>query len=221
MAFWDPPMRFNDTTRTYFEKLALVSDPDDAQRFKDLFGDAAKSAAARHWLAENEPGTYSMLHTSISPNIIQGGFQSNVAPSEATATLDIRALPDEDMPAFYELMRKVIDDPQVEIVPNAASSRQPPVPISITSETYKTIESAFQKVYGVMTLPLMGTGATDMSQLRSRGVQCYGVGAARDDEDILKGFGAHSDQERMPEDSVAKHLAFFWTAVTGIAGAKF
>ena len=49
----------------------------------------------------------------------------------------------------------------------------------------------------------------------------YGVGAARDDEDILKGFGAHSDQERMPEDSVAKHLAFFWNAVTTIVGAKF
>jgi acetylornithine deacetylase/succinyl-diaminopimelate desuccinylase-like protein len=95
------------------------------------------------------------------------------------------------------------------------------VPISITSDTYKAIEAAFQKVYGVMALPLMGTGATDMSQLRPRGLQCYGVGAARDDEDILKGFGAHSDQERMPEDSVAKHLAFFWNAVTTIAGAKF
>ena len=221
VAFWDPPMRFNDTTRTYFEKLALVSDAEDAQRFKDLFGDPAKSAAAREWLAQNEPGTYSMLHTSISPNIIQGGFQSNVAPSEATATLDIRALPDEDMPAFYELMRKVIDDPQVEVVPNAAAGRPAGVPISITSDTYRAIEAAFQKVYGVMTLPLMGTGATDMSQLRPRGVQCYGIGAARDDEDILKGFGAHSDQERMPEDSVAKHLAFYWNAVTAIAGAKF
>jgi len=220
VAFWDPPMRFNDTTRTYFEKLALVSDPEEAQRFKDLF-DPVKSAGAREWLAVNEPGTYSMLHTSISPNIIQGGFQSNVAPSEATATLDIRALPDEDMPAFYELMRKVINDPQVEVMPNARSGRPAGVPIDITSDTYKAIETAFQKVYGVTTLPLMGTGATDMSQLRPRGVQCYGVGAARDDEDILKGFGAHSDQERMPEDSVAKHLAFYWNAVTGIAGAKF
>lgn len=91
VAFWDPPMRFNDTTRTYFEKLALVSDPEEAQRFKDLFDPVM--SAAREWLAVNEPGTYSMLHTSISPNIIQGGFQGNVAPSEATATLDIRALP--------------------------------------------------------------------------------------------------------------------------------
>jgi acetylornithine deacetylase/succinyl-diaminopimelate desuccinylase-like protein len=220
VAFWDPPMRFNDTTRTYFEKLAQVSDPEDAQRLKDLF-DPEKSATAREWLAVHEPGTYSMLHTSISPNIIQGGFQSNVAPSEATATLDIRALPDEDMPEFYDLIRKVIDDPQVEVVPNAGRGRPAGMPISITSDTYKAIEAAFLKVYGVMALPLMGTGATDMSQLRPRGVQCYGVGAARDDEDILKGFGVHSDQERMPEDSVAKHLAFFWYAVTTIAGAKF
>jgi acetylornithine deacetylase/succinyl-diaminopimelate desuccinylase-like protein len=220
VAYWDPPMRLNDTTRTYFEKLAQVSDPADAARFRDLL-DPARSAAVREYLAINEPATYSMLHTSISPNIIQGGFQSNVIPSEATATLDIRALPDENMPAFYDMMRKVINDPAVEIVPNPAGSRPPAVAGSITSDTYKAIEAAFQKTYGVMTLPMMGTGATDMSQLRPRGLQCYGIGAARDDEDVLKGFGAHSDQERMPEDSVAKHLQFYWTAVTTIAGAKF
>jgi acetylornithine deacetylase/succinyl-diaminopimelate desuccinylase-like protein len=220
VAFWDPPMRFNDTTRTYFEKLSQVSDPEDAARFRDLFN-PAKSAAAREYLANNEPATYSMLHTSISPNIIQGGFQSNVIPSEASTTLDIRALPDEDMPAFYELMRKVINDPQVEVVPSERSGRPAAVPISLTSDVYKALEASFQKVYGVPTLPMMGTGATDMSQLRSKGIQCYGIGAARDDEDVLKGFGAHSDQERMPEDSVAKHLQFMWQTVTSVAGAKF
>ncbi|HWE53303.1 MAG TPA: M20/M25/M40 family metallo-hydrolase [Bryobacteraceae bacterium] len=220
VAFWDPPMRLNDTTRTYFEKLAMVSDPEDAARFRDLLN-PAKSAVVREYLAINEPATYSMLHTSISPNIIQGGFQRNVIPSEATATLDIRALPDESMPAFYDMMRKVINDPSVEVVPDTAGSRPPAAPANITSDVYKAIEASFKQVYGVMTLPLMGTGATDMSQLRSRGVQCYGIGAARDDEDVLKGFGAHSDQERMPEDSVAKHLAFFWNSVTAIAGAKF
>jgi len=220
VAYWDPPMRLNDTTRTYFEKLAQVSDPEDAARFRDLL-DPAKSAAVREYLAINEPATYSMLHTSISPNMINGGFQRNVIPSEATATLDIRALPDEDMPAFYEMMRKVIDDPAVEIVPSQGGNRATTPPGSITSDIYKAIEAAFKQSYGIITLPMMGTGATDMSQLRPRGVQCYGIGAARDDEDVLKGFGAHSDQERMPEDSVAKHLQFYWTAVTAISGAKF
>ena len=141
VAYWDPPMRFNDTTRTYFEKLAQVSNPEDAARFRDLF-DPAKSAAAREYLAINEPGLYSMLHTSISPNIIQGGFQSNVVPSEATATLDIRALPDENMPAFYDLMRKVINDPAVEVVPNRGATRPPEVPISIDSDVYKALEAS-------------------------------------------------------------------------------
>ena len=122
IAMWDPPMRFNDTTRYYFEKLAGVSSPEDAAHYNALF-DPKKSAAAREYLAEHEPGHYSMLHTSISPNIISGGFQVNVIPSEATATLDIRALPDEDMPTFFELMKQVINDPAVEIVPNTSNHR--------------------------------------------------------------------------------------------------
>ena len=115
LAYWDPPMRLNDTTRTFFEKMGQISEGEEAQRFKDLL-DPQKSADVREYLAVNEPNLYSMLHTSISPNIIQGGFQSNVIPSEATATLDIRALPDENMPEFYEQMRKIINDPAVEIV---------------------------------------------------------------------------------------------------------
>ncbi|MEO8369415.1 MAG: M20/M25/M40 family metallo-hydrolase, partial [Candidatus Solibacter sp.] len=67
VAMWDPPMRFNDTTRYYFEKLATISTPEQAERYKGLF-DPAKATAIREYLAENDPGAYSMLHTSISPN---------------------------------------------------------------------------------------------------------------------------------------------------------
>jgi acetylornithine deacetylase/succinyl-diaminopimelate desuccinylase-like protein len=220
IAAWDPPMKLNDTTRTYFEKLAQISEPAEAQRFRDLLN-PAKSAEAREYLAEHEPLWYSMLHTSVSPDIIQGGFQSNVIPSEATATLDVRALPGENMDEFYALMKKVINDPQVEIVPTTLNARPNASPSSITSDAYKTIEAAFQKVYNVPVLPLMQTGATDMAFLRAKGMQCYGVGAMTDEEDILKGFGAHSDQERILEEAVYKHLEFYWRAVTGIAGAKF
>src|ERR1700693_63466 len=44
IAMWDPPMRFNDTTRSYFEKLANLSTPEDAARYKGLF-DAQKAPA--------------------------------------------------------------------------------------------------------------------------------------------------------------------------------
>ncbi len=219
IAMWDPPMRLNDTTRTYFEKLAQISGPEDAQRFRDLLN-PEKSAAVREYFAEKEPTFYSMLHTSISPNIIQGGFQSNVIPSEATATLDIRALPDEDIEAFYEQMRKVINDPAVQVVAGGRGGRPVPPPSPITSDTYKKLEAAFQHVYGVPVLPLMQTGATDMAQLRAKGVQCYGVGPMVDEEDGPKGFGIHSDQERMLEEAAYKHLHLFWEAVNAIAASK-
>jgi acetylornithine deacetylase/succinyl-diaminopimelate desuccinylase-like protein len=219
IAMWDPPMRFNDTTRYYFEKLATISPPQDAARYKDLFN-ADKALAVREYLAEHDPNAYSMLHTSISPNIIQGGFQVNVIPSEATATLDIRALPDENMPAFLDMMRKVINDPAVEVIPETRNQRPGAPPSRIDSDAYHSIEAAFNKIYGAVTLPVMQTGATDMAFLREKGVQCYGIGAMSDVEDAPKGFGAHSDQERILEEALFKHVQFFWTAVTSIAGSR-
>ncbi len=101
IAAWDPPMRLNDTTRTYFEKLSAVSTP--LRRPRAIITgllDPKQSPAIRAYLAEHDPGKYSMLHTSVSPNIIKAGYQINVIPSEAEATLDIRALPDEDIDNF-------------------------------------------------------------------------------------------------------------------------
>ena len=219
VSMWDPPMRLNDTTRYYFEKLATISSPEDAARYRGLL-DPARAPAVREYLAEHDPTAYSMLHTSISPNIIQGGFQVNVIPSEASATLDVRALPGEDMPAFLDLMRKVIDDPAVEVIPEARNPRPGAAPSRIDSDAFRAIEAAYQKIYGAVTLPFMSTGATDMAYLRAKGVQCYGVGAMTDLEDAAKGFGAHSDQERIREEAVYRHVQFWWTAVTSIAGAK-
>jgi acetylornithine deacetylase/succinyl-diaminopimelate desuccinylase-like protein len=219
IAMWDPPMRFNDTTRYYFEKLGTVSTPEEAARYNALF-DPAKAAAAREYLAENEPGHYSMLHTSISPNIINAGYQINVIPSTAEATLDVRALPDENMPKFLDMMRKVINDPEIEVVYDARNKRPTAPPSRIDSEAFHLIEAANQKVYNVITIPQMSTGATDMAMLRAKGVQCYGIGPMVDEEDAPKGFGAHSDQERLLEDALYKFIQFNWNAVTSLAAKK-
>ncbi len=217
IAMWDPPMRFNDTTRYYFEKLAVVSSPEDAARYKGLF-DPAKAPAIREYLAEHEPGNYSMLHTSISPNILKAGYQINVIPSDAEATLDVRALPDEDMPAFFEKMRQVINDPSVEVVPEARNKRPGAAPSRIDGEAFRAIEAANRSIYGALTMPQMSTGATDMAFLRGKGMQCYGIGPMVDEEDAPKGFGSHSDQERILEEALYKFVQFNWQVVNTLAG---
>jgi hypothetical protein len=66
----------------------------------------------------------------------------------------------------------------------------------------------------------MSTGATDMAQLRAKGVQCFGIGPAADMEDGPKGFGAHSDQERLLESELHRFVRLNWEVVTDLARAR-
>jgi hypothetical protein len=66
----------------------------------------------------------------------------------------------------------------------------------------------------------MSTGATDMAFLRDKGIQCFGIGPATDMEDGPKGFGAHSDQERILESELHRFVRFNWDLVTSLARGK-
>ena len=163
-----------------------------------------------------------MVRTSISPTIITGGYRVNVIPSEAKATLDIRMLPDENPEEFLETVRKIINNPAVNVTWSQAVDQRPPTRVTarLDTEAFKAIESAAEKHYDTVTVPQMGTGATDMAQVRSKGVQCYGIGPATDREDPLKGFGAHSDQERILENELYRFLQFQWDIVNDLARTK-
>jgi acetylornithine deacetylase/succinyl-diaminopimelate desuccinylase-like protein len=220
IAAWNTPMRLNDITRTYFERLATISTPEEAARYNGIL-DPARTAAIQEYFAVNEPGHYSMLRTSISPNIFQGGYRVNVIPSQAEATLDIRALPDENMDAFLNEIRKVIQDPAVEVVREARDTRPAATPSRIDTEAFRAIETAARGHYpGAIVLPVMQTGATDMAYLRARGIQCYGIGPMTDSEDGPKGFGAHSDQERILESALHTFVRYHWDIVVSLASAR-
>ena len=225
VAAWQPPVDVNDTTGTYFKRLAAISPPDVAQRYRDvLSGDAKTSAAADAWLREHEPRHASMLRTSVSPNIIQAGYRNNVIPSEARATLDVRMMPDEDPDRFLAQLKKVVNDPAIEVVFNGWPPTTTGKPRNggesrIDSEAFKVAEAAITKHYQTTTLPTMSTGATDMAFLRAKGMQCYGVGPALDAEDGPRGFGAHSDQERILEAELHRFVRFHWDIVVNMARA--
>lgn len=217
VASYRPPMLLNDTTRAYFERLATISTPEEAARYNGLF-DPARSESIQNYLQANEPGHYSMLRTSISPTIIHGGIRNNVIPSEAEAALDIRLAPGEDGPAFLETLRKLINDPQVDVTLSPADLRPPGAPSPLDNIAFKTIEEAGRLVYpGVPTIPTMMTGATDMANLRAKGVKCYGIGPMVDDEDAAKGFGPHSDQERILEAELYRFVRYHYEIALRLA----
>jgi acetylornithine deacetylase/succinyl-diaminopimelate desuccinylase-like protein len=220
---WRPDIKLNETTATYFRKLSTLTSGNQAKAYQDVLSPDPKVArAADDWLYVNEPRHSSMLRTSVSPNIIQGGYRSNVIPSEAKATLDVRMVPDEDRNAFLEQVKRIVDDPAVEVRFSGAAGAERPVPppARLDSELFRTVEAMVTRVYDVPTLPSMQTGATDMSQVRARGIQCVGIGSAIDVEDQIMGFGMHSDQERILESELYRFVRFNWEIVTALAAAR-
>ena len=217
-ASWQPPLRLNDTTRTYFERLATVSTPEEAWRYTHIT-DRDKGPQIERYFAEHELGHYSILRTSISPTIIKGGFRMNVIPSEAEAVLDVRALPDEDMDRLRSEIRSAIADPNVDVLLAERAERPATRPSRIDTEMFRGLERVQQRMFpGAITLPAMLTGATDMAQVRARGVEAYGFGPIVDDADGGLG-GAHTDDERLAESSLEKLVEFLWYAVLEVAAS--
>lgn len=215
---WQTEMRLNETTETYFERLAAISSPEDAFRYRNV-ANPEYSAEIQQYLLENDPYLYSQLRTSVVPTVVNGGFRNNVIPSEASAWLDIRMLPDEDVDGFYRRLASVIDDPRVEIVPERIYRPAAP-PSGIDNEMFQALERVAAIVYPQATvLPTMSTGATDMAQLRAKGVPAYGIGPLRTFEEQNSGNGAHSDNERVSEEAFLDFLRFVWLTVVDVAAA--
>jgi acetylornithine deacetylase/succinyl-diaminopimelate desuccinylase-like protein len=164
-----------------------------------------------------------MARTSVSPNIVTGGYRSNVIPSEATARLDVRMLPSEDPEALLAQIRTAVGDSAVDVQfagGGGGGNRAAIAPTRLDAELFTTAEAAVEAVYKVPTLPSMSTYATDMWPLRARGVQCIGIGAGVDLEDQSAGYGMHGDQERLRESEFQRFVRFNWELVTRLAAAR-
>ena len=215
IADWRSPIRLNETTYTYFERLASISPPDAGERYLAVLDSGRANEADEYFLAY-EPRHASMLRSSLSPTIFDAGYRINVIPSESRASVDFRALPDENIQEYLEQIREVIGDDSIEVSLGQRNTR-PAGQASINTTAFSAIEQNLQEHYGVITLPTMSTGATDMAYLRARGVQCYGIGPAIDREDAALGFGAHSDQERILISEMNRFVRFNWDLVIDIA----
>jgi hypothetical protein len=73
-------------------------------------------------------------------------------------------------------MEQIIGDPAVKVV-TFAPGRPYALPSRLDTEMFRLLEEARRRLYpNAITIPSMLTAATDLAQLRVKGVQAYGVG---------------------------------------------
>lgn len=208
---WDTPARLNETTSEFFKRLAAISPPEEAAWYRNVL-----APEVQQQLKLKKPQYYSMLRTSVVPTMVKAGIKSNVIPPTAEATLDIRALPDEDLPKFREMLSEIINDPQVRVIAKDTALSMPVAPASqLHTGMFDALESAQKEVVpNAITLPMMTTGATDSSFLRAKGVQAYGISLPKTEEESR---GVHGNDERIEIKHLGVFVRYTWIAVLGVA----
>lgn len=212
VGYWEVPAKLNETTRAFFPRLATISQGEE----KSLFENVEKPEVQQK-LRVSYPVYYSMMRTSIQPTILKGGFRTNVVPAEGEATFDVRAVPDENIEALMAKVKELVNDPGIEIVRNPIRRpTNPPMPID--SEMFQALERTQKLMFpDAVTLPSMGTGATDSAQLRAKGVQAYGINTLSTEDDRKR---VHGNDERISMDGLGKFVEFLYRTVVEVAGAK-
>ena len=173
--------------------------------------------SVRH-LGDMNPMWGAMLHDTVTPTMVQGGFRPNVAPSEASANLNVRLLPGDTIQDMVTQLTKLVADPQIQftIAPDGGENAPPS---SLDTPLYQSIERVGQQDFpGAVVLPYLSTGATDSAQLRLHDVQAYGLlPFPLPEEDQLR---MHGNDERIPIASFHQGVAFLYHVVSEFARAQ-
>jgi acetylornithine deacetylase/succinyl-diaminopimelate desuccinylase-like protein len=217
LGTYQVPAQPSTITLRYFEQLAKIEDDEIGKWMRALEQPGRADLAVKH-LADESPMWNSMLRDTIAPTMLQAGVRVNVVPSQASANLNIRMLPGHSIEELMGQFVKIVNDPQIKFQLAPDSGENAP-PSDLTTPLFRTIERVTPQDFpGAVTVPILGTGATDSASLRLHKVQAYGL----EPFPLIENDGSrvHADDERIPIESFHKGVVFLYHVVSDFASSK-
>ncbi len=140
---------------------------------------------------------------------LQGSDKVNVIPGTAWAQVDARLLPGETPAGFIATLRRVLNDPGLEIQTLEGST---PTGSSADTELMHAIRKvAARHDPGVLVVPTMLTSSTDSAKFRSVGITAYGFEPFKLDDGELN--RSHGDDERVSVENLGFALQFLYEVI--------
>jgi acetylornithine deacetylase/succinyl-diaminopimelate desuccinylase-like protein len=148
--------------------------------------------------------------------MIEGGIRANIIPSSATATLNVRVLPEGDIEAEVAELSRIAAEPQVTFTLRGKPQAAPPVSPT-TTPLYVAMKNAGAAMApGAAIVPFMSTGGTDGAVLREAGIPTYGIlpmPLTLEDE-----MRMHGDNERVPTAALGWAAEYLYRVLLGVSG---
>jgi acetylornithine deacetylase/succinyl-diaminopimelate desuccinylase-like protein len=211
------PVQLNDVTREYFGGLAKVeADPVMRQAMQSLATARDKTSIEKAaMVVSRDPVHNTLLRNTASLTMLAGGIRVNIIPSEATATLNLRELPDGDVRAHVADLNRVGAEKQVTFALRGEPRKSPPVS-STKTPLYLAMEATGREMAPqAAVVPMMSSGATDGAELRAAGIPTYGIlPLPLDLEDELR---MHGDNERTPIASLGWATEYLYRVLLKVA----
>jgi len=191
LSEYDFPVKLNQGTRTYFEKMSTVTKGEVGRDMKAMLSVPPDTAAISR--LSKSPYNNALMRTTCVATMLDAGHAENALPQTATATVNCRILPDESPNEVLKTLKLVLANDLIKVSPIEPAILSPPSPL--TPEIMNPIEGITEKLWpGVPVVPTMLTGATDGLYLRNVGIPVYGVSGIFGNVDDNR---AHGKDERI------------------------
>ena len=211
----DQPIKLNTTTRRYFREIAKLPDYTWLGPYiAKLDAGGATALAASGEIRQRDPELDAQLRSTMSPTMLTAGMKVNVIPNVAEGQVDIRRLPDESIEEVVARVRRIVNDPAVEVALARGQTMPATEPSSLTTPLYLEMEKILRGAAAhTVVIPYMSRGATDGAFLREKGMAVYGAPLfIREDNESR----AHGNDERLGLRDFAAGVSLLLRMVQGV-----
>ncbi len=214
LAKFDFPVKLNEGTRVFFERMSAIQTGRDATDMKAAVR-LPPDVAAISRLAQS-PFYNALMRTTCVATMFNAGHAENALPQTATAIVNCRILPGESPDEVLHTLIDVLADDKIGVSPIWEVTPSPPSPL--VPEIMKAIEQVTEEIWpGVPVVPTMSTGATDGLYLRNAGIPVYGVSGLFGDIDNIR---AHGKDERIGVNAFYEGQEFLYLLVKILSSGK-
>ena len=180
LAEHDLPFRFNESTRTYFERVAEAESGPVAADLKAVAKDPPDLEAAKR-LSAVTPYYNSVLRTTCVATRIEGGSADNALPPSARAVINCRIFPGDSTAFVRGWLAETLADPEIVLTPMGGSVPSPASPL--LPEVMEPIARVAKEMWpGIPVLPVMDPWAGDSAQMRRAGFPTFGASGVFSDD---------------------------------------
>ncbi len=153
------------------------------------------------------PANAAVLHTTISPTMLQAGIKDNVIPPTASAKINFRLHQRDSIESVIAHVKAAINDPKVDVTEVPGFRHEASRLVALDDPAYEYVSQKIKESFAVPVAPELMTGATDSTHYAdiAEAVLRFRPFPA-EPEDLVR---VHGTNERIAVDDLGRAVGFY------------